>query len=95
MPCVPAASALVVHFAVRLLPEPLSATAEQPPIELVPSLKFTVPVGELPLMVAVKVTAVPAFGEAAEETIAVVLAAMVTTCESAGLVEAALFASPL
>src|SRR5881397_2637418 len=59
MLCVPAASVLVVHAAVRLLPLPASATAEQPAIELPPSLKLTDPVGFAPVTVAVKVTLLP------------------------------------
>src|SRR5262249_31804207 len=59
MLCVPAARLLVVHCAVLVLPLPLRATAAQPVIELPPSVKFTDPVGLLPLTVAVKVTLTP------------------------------------
>src|SRR6266545_3936619 len=56
MLCVPALSALVVHAAVRLLPLPDNATAEQPASDVAPSLKLTDPVGLAPVTVAVKVT---------------------------------------
>src|SRR5215475_8966414 len=59
MLCVAAARLVVLHAALRVLPLPVSATAEQPLMELAPSLKFTVPVGEVPVTVAVKVTFVP------------------------------------
>ena len=53
--------ALVLQVAVRLLPLPASATALQPLIEAPPSLKLTVPVGALPVTVAVRVTLAPAW----------------------------------
>src|SRR6478736_5574760 len=52
-------SAAVLHAAVLLLPLPASATALQPLIEFAPSLKLTLPVGLLPVTVAVNVTLVP------------------------------------
>ena len=73
---VPTARLLVAQAAVRLLPEPVSATAEHAAIE--PSLKFTVPVGALPLTVAVKVTLVPAVDGVNELPIPVVLVTLVT-----------------
>ena len=88
------ARAAVAHFAVRLLPDPVSAIAEQPLIEFAPSLKFTVPVGALPLTVAVKVTVAPAPALVSELTMAAVLFAMFTVCESGALVIAPLLASP-
>ena len=66
MLCVAAVSALVLHAAVLLLPLPTSATAEQPLIEVAPSLKLTLPVGLLPTTVAVKVTVAPAVDGLAE-----------------------------
>jgi hypothetical protein len=56
MLCVPTARLLVLHCAVRVLPLPASATAARPLIVLPPSVKLTVPVGVLPMTVAVKVT---------------------------------------
>src|SRR2546421_11560714 len=53
---VPTERLLVLQTAVLLLPEPVSANAAQPAIELPPSVKLTVPVGLLPVTVAVKVT---------------------------------------
>jgi hypothetical protein len=97
MLCVAALKALVVHAAVLLLPLPVSAMALQPPIELAPSLKLTLPVGLVPATVAVKVTLVPTvdgFFELASVVVVGVGGAELTTCDSAALVEAALPASP-
>ena len=49
----------MLHAAVRVLPEPVSVTAEQPLMEDPPSLKFTVPVGAAPVTVAVRVRLAP------------------------------------
>ena len=86
-------SALVLHCAVRVLPEPASATALQPLIELAPSLKFTLPVGAAPLTAAVKVTFTPKV-EGLAELDRIVLLAALTTCDSVVLIEAALLESP-
>src|SRR5215472_12029287 len=94
MLCVPSARVLVEHCAVREVPDPASATAEQPPIEPPPSMKLTDPVGEAPVTVAVKVTTAPWVAGFAELESVVVLGALVTTCDSAGLVDARLLASP-
>src|ERR1700681_3798846 len=59
MLCVPWLKALLVHAAVRALPLPVSATALQPLSALPPSVKATLPVGLLPVTVAVKVTLAP------------------------------------
>ena len=59
MLCVPWLKALVVHAAVRTLPLPVSATALQPLSALPPSVKATLPVGLVPVTVAVKVTELP------------------------------------
>src|SRR6476660_491678 len=59
MLCVPWLKVLVVHAAVRTLPLPVSATALQPTSALPPSVKATLPVGLLPVTVAVKVTPAP------------------------------------
>src|SRR6516165_5091081 len=95
MLCVPVARALVAHCAVRVLPLPPSATAEQLAIEAAPSLKFTAPVGAVPVTVAVKVTLAPAVAGLSEEPSVVVLAAPFTTWDRALLVEALLLALPL
>jgi hypothetical protein len=88
---------LVVHVAVRMLPLPTRAFAAHPVIDAAPSLKFTVPVGEVPLTVAVKVTLMPTTDGLAELDNAVVLVVAVgvlTICDSGALAEALLFASP-
>jgi hypothetical protein len=79
MLCVAALKALVVHAAVLLLPLPASAIALQPVIELAPSLKLMVPVGAIPLMVAVNVTLAPAVEGFFELMTVVVLGALLTT----------------
>jgi hypothetical protein len=91
----PTARLLVAQVAVRILPEPVSAAVVQPAIEAAPSLKFTVPVGALPLTVAVNVTLVPAAEGVNELPIPVVLVTPLTVCDSAVLLEVALVASPL
>ena len=47
-------------MAVRELPIPLTVAAAQPVMEVPPSLKFTLPVGAVPVTVAVNVTLAPA-----------------------------------
>ncbi len=62
---------------------------------MVPSaVKATLPVGALPVTVAVKVTLAPTADGLAELARLVVLAALLTTCASAVLAEAVLLASP-
>jgi hypothetical protein len=73
---VPVARVDVAQLVVRMLPLPASATAEQPLIEAPPSLKLIVPVGLLPVTVAVKVTVAPLF-EGLSELANVVLVAVV------------------
>jgi hypothetical protein len=92
---VPTLRLLVAQVALRILPEPVSATAVQPAIEVVPSKKFTVPVGATPLTVAVKVTLVPAVDGVNELPIPVVLVALLTVWESAVLLDVTFAASPL
>ena len=74
----PAASAVVVQPAVRMLPLPANAAALHPAIEAAPSRKLTVPVGAVPLTVAVKVTLAPGADGLAELATPVVLAALLT-----------------
>ena len=59
MPWLPLASALVAHCAVGALPPPASATDSHPAIGAPPSANATVPVGPMPVTVAVKVTDAP------------------------------------
>ena len=91
---VPATSAAVVQAAVRALPAPVSATAAQPAIDVPPSVKLTVPVGDAPVTVAVKVTLAPGADGFSELTCVVVVAFLLTTWESVALVDARLPASP-
>ena len=69
----------MLHCAVRLLPDPVTATAAQPEIELPPSVKLTLPVGAKPLTVAVKVTLAPAIDGLDELDMAVLVVALFTT----------------
>jgi hypothetical protein len=94
MPWLPAARAAVAHVAVRVLPEPLRAAAEQPGMDVEPSLKFTVPVGDVPLTVAVKVTLLPTVEGVSDVAILVVLPEALTVCDRAVLSEPVLDASP-
>lgn len=71
--CVPAVNALVAHCAVRVLPEPLSVIALQPAIAVPLSVKLTVPVGEVPVTLAVNVTLAPSADGLAELVNAVVV----------------------
>ncbi len=71
---VPTVRLLVPQVAVRLLPLPLSAAALQPLIIPPPSVKLTLPVGLVPVTVAVKVTGVPT-GAGVSEVASVVVVA--------------------
>jgi hypothetical protein len=75
MLCVPAANALVVHCPVRVLPEPVRTTAVQPTMEVPPSVKPTVPVGAVPVTLAVNVTIAPTADGLAELVRVVVVGA--------------------
>src|SRR6185312_12356487 len=70
--CVPAPNALLEHCAVRVLPEPLRTTAPQPATVLPASVKFTVPVGDVPVTLAVNVTLAPS-AEGLTELVSVVV----------------------
>src|ERR1041385_2716983 len=95
MLCVPTVRLPVAQVAVRILPEAVSAIALQPAIEVPPSRKFTVPVGAVPLTVAVKVTLAPTADGVSELAIPVVLVILLMTWETAVLLEPALVTSPL
>jgi hypothetical protein len=92
--CVPTARAVVAHCTVRMFPEPDSATALHPPIDVAPSWKFNVPVGALPLTVAVNKTLAPKVEGVDEVATAVVVATLLTVCDSVAL-EPLLALSPL
>jgi hypothetical protein len=83
---------LSVDIAHPALPA-LNATLEQ--IAVAPSLNVTVPVGDWPVTVAVNVTFCPNVEGFAEETSAVLLVALLTTCVTVFDVDVALLASPL
>src|SRR5438132_13790959 len=99
MLCTPAVSVLVVQPAVRLLPLPLKATAEQAAIDVAPSLKLTDPVGLVPVTVAVKVTLAPTvdgFGALASVVVVAAPPGTVTwTVSTVALAEIALMVIPL
>ena len=85
----------MLQVAVLVLDVPVgSATALQPLIVVPLSVKPTVPVGDNPVTVAVKVTLTPTIDGFAELASAVVLAVL-TTCDSVELVELVFPASPL
>jgi len=90
---VPGASVNVAQVAVRILPLPPRATAEQPLIEVPPLVKLTAPVGARPLTVAVNVTLAPTIEGFAELARPVVVVAL-TSCEKAVLPDPELPASP-
>ena len=94
MLCVPTLSAFVLHAAVRVFPAPVSATVPQPEMVVPPSVKFTVPVGALPVTDAVNVTLVPTTDGLEELESVVVESAGFTTCDTGALLETALPASP-
>jgi hypothetical protein len=91
---VPAASALVVQVAVRVLPVPARTLAEQPPIDIPPSRKLTVPPGAKPVTLAVKVICAPGVEGLSELVRAVLVFLESTTCVNGELLAAALTASP-
>src|SRR2546425_9410427 len=73
MLCVPAVRLAVLQVAVLVLPVPAgSATAPQPVSVFPSAVKATLPVGALPLIVAVKVTLAPRLDGLAEELSVVV-----------------------
>ena len=95
MLCVPTARPAVLHVAVLLLALPAGSATALQPLSVVPSaVKPTLPVGAVPVTVAVKVTLAPTTDGLAELATAAVLVALLTVCDSALLVEALLPASP-
>ena len=77
MLCAPAISVAVAHAAVRVFPVPVSATVPQPLIVAPLSVNFTVPVGALPITVAVKVTLLPTIAGLSELASVVVVGVIV------------------
>ena len=91
----PAVNVAVAQVAVRELPLPArKATAEQPAMDVPPSLKLTVPVGAVPVTVAVKVTLLPAIDGLSELATLVALVPAPTDWDRVGLVEPTLLESP-
>ena len=92
---VPTLRLALLHVVVLVFAAPAgSATAPQPAIVLPPSVKPTLPVGAVPVTVAVKVTLVPTTAGLAELANAAVLVALFTVCVSVLLVEPVLPLSP-
>jgi hypothetical protein len=81
-----------VHTAVRLLPLPLTLTAAQ--IVAAFAVNATVPVGAVPVTVAVKLTLAPTV-DGLSELATLVVDGVFTVCERGELLEVALPASPL
>ena len=91
----PTLSPALLHVAVLLFAAPAgSATALQPEIALPPSVNATLPVGAVPVTVAVKVTLLPTTDGFAELANTAALVALFTVCASALLAEPLLPASP-
>ena len=100
MLCVPAGSVVVVQVALRVFPEPDSGLAEQPLIDAAPFVKLTVPVGAVPVTLAVNVMLAPAGAGFCELASAVDVGPgppppPVTSCINEELVEGELLASPV
>ena len=86
----PAVSAAVAQVAMPAL----TACAVQPAMAPPSLVKPTVPVGALPVTVAVNVTLTPNVDGLSELASVVLLAALLTVCVSVGLADPVLFASP-
>ena len=86
----------MLQVAVFELAVPVGKATALQPLSVVPSaVKATLPVGALPVTVAVKVTFAPTADGLAELARPVVLAVLLpTTCDKAALVELLLPASP-
>ena len=98
MLCVPTARLLVLQRAVLTVALPFLASATEAHllIVLAPSVKATVPVGALPVTLAVKVTRAPTDDGLSELASVVVLVAwLLITCDRGVLAEPVLAASPL
>ena len=85
-----------MHVAVFVLPDPLKDTDPQPTIVTPLLVKPTVPIGLLPVTVAVKVTSQPRCAGLEELTKVIVsVTGPMTICDSGGLDDDALPGSPL
>ncbi len=95
MLCAPTLRLLVLQVAVLLLAAPAgNATALQPPIALPPSVKATLPVGAVPVTVAVNVTMAPISDGVPELESVVPVPDVFTTCDTVALVDPLFPASP-
>src|SRR6266567_4466739 len=96
MLCVPAARADVLHVADFALAVPAGSPTAPQPLMVVPSaVKPTLPVGALPVTVAVKVTLTATEDGLSElASPAVLTTLLLTTCDKVLLVEPLLAASP-
>ena len=90
----PTPSKELLHVTVTILPPGVSGTAAHPASAIPPSLNLTVPVGAVPLTVAVNTTWFPDIDGLGELVRPVVLPFRPTPWDSAGLVDPALMASP-
>ena len=91
----PTESMVVWQTVVRVSPLPVKSTAEHPEIDVPASVKLTLPVGAVPITVAVNVTTVPSDDGLSELASAVRVAPVSTmTCDNVLLDEAKLLASP-
>ena len=93
MLCAPTARLLVLQVTVRVLPVPTSAAGAQ--IALPPSVKLTLPVGLVPVTVAVKVTLLPTVAGVGALPSVVVVGGGLMTCESGALFDDVLLVSPV
>jgi hypothetical protein len=96
MLCVPTLRLLVLQVTILELLEPAgNVTAPQPLNVVLSAVKATLPVGALPLTVAVKTTLAPT-NDGLPELARLVLLAVVllTTCDNVALVDPLLAASP-
>jgi hypothetical protein len=93
---VPTLRLLVLQVTILELLEPAGNVTAPQPLSVVPSaVKATLPVGALPLTVAVKVTLAPANDGLPELARLVLLAVgLLTTCDNVALADPLLAASP-
>ena len=81
----------MLQVALLLLPLPVGSATALQPLSVVPSaVKPTLPVGALPVTVAVNVTLAPTVDGVKEVARPVLLVALLTICDSVALVEPAL-----
>src|SRR6266446_3557857 len=95
MLCVPAARRVLLQVAVLVLALPVGSANARQPLSVAPSaVKATLPVGALPITVAVKRTLLRTSDGLAELARPVVLAVLLSTCSRMAPAEPALVESP-